>query len=217
MVWTEGDTFITDYWADGLIVSTPTGSTAYNLAAGGPIVHPQVSAIVLNPICPHVLSNRSIVLPDSQEVIIVVKSGKASDNIYLTLDGQKGIPPAGGRQDQGQAGIHEGCPGAATEELFRDTEKQAEVAGEMIDFLKISSMAIFDEIEIQFTEGLNCITGETGAGKSLILDALALLMGAGARSRTGPPRKGQDHHRGTGPYRRQEMVLCREVYPTGRC
>lgn len=90
-VWTN-DAFITRYWADGLIVSTPTGSTAYNLAAGGPIVHPHVSAIILNPICPHVLSNRSIVLPDSQEVIIVVKSGKASDNIYLTLDGQKGHP-----------------------------------------------------------------------------------------------------------------------------
>jgi NAD+ kinase len=90
-VWTDS-TFITCYRADGLIISTPTGSTAYNLAAGGPIVHPQVSAIILNPICPHVLSNRSIVLPDSQEVIIVVKSSKASDNIYLTLDGQKGHP-----------------------------------------------------------------------------------------------------------------------------
>ncbi|HPI93857.1 MAG TPA: NAD(+)/NADH kinase [Deltaproteobacteria bacterium] len=90
-VWTN-DVFITSYWADGLIISTPTGSTAYNLAAGGPIVHPHVSAVVLNPICPHVLSNRSIVLPDSQEVTIVVKSGKASDNIYLTLDGQKGYP-----------------------------------------------------------------------------------------------------------------------------
>ena len=90
-VWTDS-TFITCYRADGLIISTPTGSTAYGLAAGGPIVHPQVSAIILNPICPHVLSNRSLVLPDSQEVIIVVKSGKASDNIYLTLDGQKGHP-----------------------------------------------------------------------------------------------------------------------------
>jgi NAD+ kinase len=90
-VWTDS-TFITCYRADGLIISTPTGSTAYNLAAGGPIVHPQVGAIILNPICPHVLSNRSIVLPDSQEVIIVVKSSKASDNIYLTLDGQKGHP-----------------------------------------------------------------------------------------------------------------------------
>jgi hypothetical protein len=135
------------------------------------------------------------VLPDSQEVIIVVKSGKASDNIYLTLDGQKGYPcwrTTGSRS----SGIHEGCPGAVPpEELFRDTEKQAEVAGEMIDFLKISSMAIFDEIEIQFTEGLNCITGETGAGKSLILDALALLMGARAGrelvapERTRPPSR----------------------------
>jgi NAD+ kinase len=90
-VWTDS-TFITCYRADGLIISTPTGSTAYSLAAGGPIVHPQVGAIILNPICPHVLSNRSIVLPDSQEVIIVVKSSKASDNIYLTLDRQKGHP-----------------------------------------------------------------------------------------------------------------------------
>ncbi|MBN2296989.1 MAG: NAD(+)/NADH kinase [Deltaproteobacteria bacterium] len=88
-VWTNS-TFITCYRADGLIVSTPTGSTAYNLATGGPIVHPQVDAIILTPICPHVLSNRSIVLPDFQEVVIIVKSGKSSDNIYLTLDGQKG-------------------------------------------------------------------------------------------------------------------------------
>jgi len=90
-VWTNS-TFITSYRADGLIVSTPTGSTAYNLATGGPIVHPQVEAIILTPICPHVLSNRSIVLPDSQEVGIIVKSGKRSDNIYLTLDGQRGFP-----------------------------------------------------------------------------------------------------------------------------
>ncbi|MDT8273983.1 MAG: NAD(+)/NADH kinase [Desulfomonilia bacterium] len=90
-VWTNS-TFISRYRADGLIVSTPTGSTAYGLAAGGPIVHPQVPAIVLNPICPHVLSNRSLILPDFQEVTLVVRSGKTSDNIYLTLDGQKGFP-----------------------------------------------------------------------------------------------------------------------------
>ena len=90
-VWTNS-TFITCYRADGLIVSTPTGSTAYNLATGGPIVHPQVDAIILTPICPHVLSNRSIVLPDFQEVLIIVNSGKTSDDIYLTLDGQRGFP-----------------------------------------------------------------------------------------------------------------------------
>jgi NAD+ kinase len=90
-VWTNS-TFITCYRADGLIVSTPTGSTAYNLATGGPIVHPQVDAIILTPICPHVLSNRSIVLPDFQEVVIIVNSGKSSDDTYLTLDGQRGFP-----------------------------------------------------------------------------------------------------------------------------
>jgi len=93
-VWANSK-FITCYRADGLIVSTPTGSTAYNLAAGGPIVHPNVSAIILTPICPHVLSNRTIILPDFKEVEIVIKSGKASDDIYLTLDGQKGYPLAG--------------------------------------------------------------------------------------------------------------------------
>ena len=90
-VWTNS-TFITNFRADGLIVSTPTGSTAYNLAANGPIVHPGVEAVILTPICPHLLSNRSIVLPDSQEGTILVKSTKASDNIHLTLDGQKGYP-----------------------------------------------------------------------------------------------------------------------------
>ncbi len=87
-VWTDS-TFITRYRADGLIVSTPTGSTAYNLAAGGPILHPAVRAVIMTPICPHMLSNRSIVLPDSQEGTIIIKD---ADDIYLTLDGQQGHP-----------------------------------------------------------------------------------------------------------------------------
>jgi NAD+ kinase len=73
-------------------VSTPTGSTAYNLAANGPIIHPKVDSIILTPICPHVLSNRSIVLPVDQEVTLVVNPKKPSGNIYLTMDGQKGMP-----------------------------------------------------------------------------------------------------------------------------
>ncbi|MEA3222888.1 MAG: NAD(+)/NADH kinase [Thermodesulfobacteriota bacterium] len=94
-VWVN-TTFITRYRADGLILSTPTGSTAYNLAAHGPIVYPHVPAIILTPICPHVLSNRSIVLPDSQEVEIVLSAQVSSGNVYLTLDGQRGYPMEGG-------------------------------------------------------------------------------------------------------------------------
>ncbi len=90
-VWADF-TFITCFRADGLIVSTPTGSTAYNLAANGPIIHPKVDSIILTPICPHVLSNRSIVMPVDQEVTLVVNPKKESGSVYLTLDGQKGMP-----------------------------------------------------------------------------------------------------------------------------
>lgn len=90
-VWVD-TTFITRYRGDGLILSTPTGSTAYNLAADGPIVHPDVAAIILTPICPHILSNRTIILPDSDVVSVVVDTSGKSDDIFITLDGQRGYP-----------------------------------------------------------------------------------------------------------------------------
>ncbi len=73
--------------ADGIIVSTPTGSTGYNLSAGGPIINPQVSAIILTPICPHALTQRPIVIPSSSQVRLNLISG---EEVYLTLDGQRG-------------------------------------------------------------------------------------------------------------------------------
>jgi NAD+ kinase len=81
--------FISTYKSDGLIVSTPTGSTAYSLAAGGPIVTPAVEAFVVTPICAHMLTNRPLVLPDSVQIEVVVKSQR--EVAYLTVDGQVGI------------------------------------------------------------------------------------------------------------------------------
>jgi NAD+ kinase len=82
--------FLTTYKADGLIVSTPTGSTGYSLSAGGPIIHPLMSCIVITPICPHTLTNRPIVVTDESVISITVASS-FDEKVYLTLDGQVGF------------------------------------------------------------------------------------------------------------------------------
>jgi NAD+ kinase len=80
--------FVCVYKADGLIVSTPTGSTAYSLAAGGPIMFPQVNALCITPICPHMLTNRPVIVPDTSVIQILNRGADAST--YLTIDGQVG-------------------------------------------------------------------------------------------------------------------------------
>jgi NAD+ kinase len=85
----DGD-FVCRYRADGLIIATPTGSTAYSLSAGGPIVHPTVESFVITPICPHMLSDRPLVIRDSST--IEMKLSGNTESVFLTLDGQRGIP-----------------------------------------------------------------------------------------------------------------------------
>ena len=81
--------FVCSYKADGLIISTPTGSTAYSLAAGGPVIYPLVEAFVITPICTHTLTNRPLVIPNTSRVEVNFRAGEES--VYLTLDGQVGI------------------------------------------------------------------------------------------------------------------------------
>ena len=82
--------FVSSFRADGLIVSTPTGSTAYNLSAGGPVIFPSMNAVVITPICPFTLSNRPIVVPDDAEIELLLKTD--NEEVALTLDGQVGFP-----------------------------------------------------------------------------------------------------------------------------
>ena len=81
---------VTTYKSDGLIISTPTGSTAYSLSAGGPIIHPGLKAFLITPICPHTLSMRPLVVPDDSIAEITLRTGDSE--VYLTLDGQIGRP-----------------------------------------------------------------------------------------------------------------------------
>lgn len=88
------DLYVAEIKADGLIISTPTGSTAYSLAAGGPIVTPNVNGMVVTPICPHALTFRPLVIPDSSRVRVKLISD--SPEVFITIDGQKVIPMCSG-------------------------------------------------------------------------------------------------------------------------
>jgi NAD+ kinase len=81
--------YLATYKADGLIVSTPTGSTAYSLSAGGPIIYPTIEALILNPICPHTLTNRPLVVPDNVKIEVTLAS--ENEDVFLTMDGQVGF------------------------------------------------------------------------------------------------------------------------------
>ena len=82
--------FVAVIRADGLIVSTPTGSTAYSLAAGGPIIHPKLDAMILTPICPHTLTYRPVVIPDRATVALTLRGDPGE--VYATFDGQVSEP-----------------------------------------------------------------------------------------------------------------------------
>jgi NAD+ kinase len=90
------EAYLTTFKADGLIISSPTGSTAYNLSAGGPLVDPDLGSIILTPICPHTLTNRPIILPE--DVTIRISLGAVKDEVFLTFDGQVGYQAEAGDQ-----------------------------------------------------------------------------------------------------------------------
>ena len=82
--------FVFNYKADGVIIATPTGSTAYSLAAGGPVLMPSVTSFVVTPVCPHALTHRPLVVPDKAQIELRVETG--AEEAYLSIDGQVGVP-----------------------------------------------------------------------------------------------------------------------------
>jgi NAD+ kinase len=93
---------VVEFGGDGLIISTPTGSTAYSLASGGPIVSPKVNGIIITPICPHSLTFRPLVVPDHSSIKVTLKS--ENTEVFITVDGQTLIPMATG--DEFEVSIH---------------------------------------------------------------------------------------------------------------
>jgi len=84
-----GDELVTDYYCDGLIFTTPTGSTAYNLSAGGPLIHPTAEVIAMTPVCPHTLSNRSIIFRN--DVKLRIYNRTANSRLLVAMDGQRNL------------------------------------------------------------------------------------------------------------------------------
>jgi NAD kinase len=180
--------FIYHLRSDGLIVATSTGSTAYALSANGPILHPQVSAIALVPLCPHALTNRPILVGDRNEIeirIVHATDSRAHFDGQVTVDLRTAIAYASVAPNTRSACcIHR-------LQLFRHAPSEAalERAAQgtldhswttkpiMLCRLTIRDFVLVDRLELEFQPGFGTLTGETGAGKSILVDALAFALG----------------------------------------
>ena len=223
-----GDEFVANLRADGLIVASPTGSTAYALSAGGPILHPGIAGWVLVPIASHTLSNRPIVLPDAGEIRIEIVAGRDAsanfdmqslasllhgDQVRVRRSRAPGALPAPARLEllrhaAAQAALVRGGgvtppvapsalpPKGASAPLADRRSRirggclgvRAWRAAEMLRRLHLRDFVIVPALEVEFGAGFTVLTGETGAGKSILIDALQLALGS--RGDVGVVREG---------------------------
>src|SRR6266481_3909888 len=171
--------FVYDLRADGLIVATPTGSTAYALSSDGPILQPSVPGFALVPICPHTLSNRPIMVSDRTVIEISLKrsiDARLHFDGQLQCDLQEGDRVLVRRAEHTVKFVHP--PGYSYFAMLRQKLHWSEVLyPRMLLHLSIRDFAIVDRLELEFRPGFTALTGETGAGKSILIDALSLTLG----------------------------------------
>jgi len=171
--------------ADGAIVSTATGSTGYALSLGGPILHPDVRALTYLPLNPHSLFNRAVVIPEQSHITVRLPDASG----LLTCDGQRTATLAPGAQ------VEIFSPGGVDLVRFRGDQNfftlpapedplgsPAHGRQPVILELTVRNLALIDELRVPFKPGLNLLTGETGSGKSIIIDAMNLVLGERASS-----------------------------------
>ncbi len=191
--------FVAQLRADGLIVGSPTGSTAYALSAGGPILHPAIAGWALVPIAPHDLSNRPIVVPDSGEV-----AGRdrrrprrerelrhaVADQPRRTATGSAcaARPTACASSIRAAGATTRPCAASCTGPRAPAARSEPQPDQHMLHRLAIRDFVIVDALEIEFASGLRVLSGETGAGKSILVDALQLALGS--RGDAGVVREG---------------------------
>ena len=167
---------LASYAGDGLILATPTGSTAYNLAASGPILYPDLDVLLLCPICPHSLVQRPLVMPTFEVVEVDVL--RPSPPALLCVDGlvtqtlHPGDRVVVRRADEQAKLLMD--PDRTYYQVLQNKLKWGIV---MLREIGIKNFVLIEDLRLELDKGLNVLTGETGAGKTIVLDALGLLLG----------------------------------------
>ena len=173
------------FFGNGIIVSTPTGSTSYSLSAGGPILHPDLQAFIVTPICAHSLSLRPAVIPGNQSITVQVIAEHS--DIMVTADGKIVSPIQPEERVHIRQAAHNtrliNLQGLSFYQLLSRKldwsldRREPQESLTVLCRLLVVNYALIDKVEIEFGPGLNIITGETGAGKSILIGALGLVLG----------------------------------------
>ena len=210
-----GGSAFTSYAADGLIVATPTGSTAYSLSARGPIVSPTHRALLLTPVSPHMLFDRSLVLNPDEEIGIEVIGGRDAE---VSVDGRHAaVLDRGRRRDLSRR--HRGRPLRALRRAALPPDPQGQVRVDrplMLTELRIHDLGVIAELSLVLGPGMTALTGETGAGKTMLVEAIDLLVGGRADATLVRPGAAEAVVEGRFVHDGEELVLARVVPADGR-